>query len=201
MLKVGILGGTFNPIHTGHLLLAEWAMDTLGLDEVWLLPSGVSYMKNGEDVLPSEERLHMTELAVSGNKRFRCLNTEAHRPGNSYTFETLEELKGANPGTEFFFITGSDCLFGIEAWREPERIFAACTLVVADRGFVTEEEMKQKQEELKKRFGARIILIKLPRIDISSTMVRRRVAEGKSIRYLVPECVLKYIDEKGFYRG
>lgn len=201
MHKTGILGGTFNPIHVGHLLLAEWALDALGLEEVWLLPSGESYMKSGQDVLPARERLHMTQLAAAENRRLRCVDTEVQKPGASYTCETLEQLNRENPGTAFYFILGADCLFTMERWREPERIFAACTLVAAMRGERSAEEMEQKKRELERRFGARILLLPFLQVEVSSTQVRERVAGGRSIRYLVPDSVRAYIEEKGFYSG
>lgn len=201
MRKAGILGGTFNPIHMGHLMLAERAMDAVGLDEVWLLPSGISYMKSGQDILPAEERLYMTQLAAAENEHFRCIDTEVRKPGATYTCETLEQLKQEHPETDFYFIVGADCLFTIESWREPERIFAACTLVAAMRGDFSAKEMEQKKCELEHRFGVKIVLLPFFHVEISSTQVRESVAGGKSIRGLVPERVRAYIEEKGFYSG
>lgn len=201
MNRAGILGGTFNPIHMGHLMLAEQAMEAVGLDEVWLLPSGVSYMKSGQDILPAEERLYMTQLAAAENVRFRCDDTEVRKPGASYTCETLEQLKQEHPETELFFIVGADCLFSIEYWREPERIFAACTLIAAMRGECSEKEMTDKKHQLEQRFGAKIILLPFFHVEISSTQIRESVACGRSIHSLVPESVCAYIEEKGFYRG
>lgn len=201
MRKAGILGGTFNPIHMGHLMLAEQAMDAVGLDEVWLLPSGISYMKSGQDILPAEERLYMTQLAATENEYFRCIDTEVRKPGATYTCETLEQLKLEHPETDFYFIVGADCLFTIESWREPERIFAACTLVAAMRGDCSAKEMEQKKCELEHRFGAKIVLLPFFHVEISSTQIRESVAGGRSIRGLVPERVREYIEEKGFYRG
>lgn len=201
MNRAGILGGTFNPIHMGHLRLAERAMDAVSLDEVWLLPSGVSYMKSGQDILPAEERLYMTQLAAAENARFRCVDMEVRKPGASYTCETLEQLRQEHPETELFFIVGADCLFTIEYWREPERIFAACTLIAAMRGEYSAEEMEDKKRQLEHRFGAKIILLPFFPVEISSTQIRESVACGRSIRHLVPESVCAYIEEKGFYRG
>lgn len=201
MNRTGILGGTFNPIHMGHLMLAEQAMEAVSLDEVWLLPSGVSYMKSGQDILPAEERLYMTQLAAAENMRFRCVDTEVRKEGASYTCETLEQLKQEHPETDFYFIVGADCLFSIEYWREPERIFAACTLIAAMRGERSEKEMADKKHQLEQRFGAKIILLPFFHVEISSTRIRESVACGRSIRSLVPESVCAYIEEKGFYRG
>ena len=131
MRKIGILGGTFNPIHTGHLLLAEWAMEALLLEEVWLIPTGISYRKSQTNVLPGDERLYMTRLAAGENDRLRCLDLEVRREGYTYTWETLEQLQAANPDVRFFFILGADCLFSIEHWKNPEKIFQCCALAAA----------------------------------------------------------------------
>ena len=201
MRKIGIMGGTFNPIHIGHLMLSEWAMDAVGLDEIWMIPAGQPYKKAEETILPGQERLHMAELAVRENKRISCLDLEIERKGYTYTYETLEELKSRFPDAEFYFILGADCLFSLEEWRKPERILKNCTLIAAVRNDTTMEEMEEKRNELMRRFGGNVILLPFARMSISSSEIRKRVAEGKSIRYMVPDAVKDYIEEKGFYRG
>lgn len=201
MHKTGILGGTFNPIHMGHLMMAEWVKCSLGLQEVWFIPSGVSYMKKKDNVLKAEDRFYMTKLAINGNEHFKCLDMELKRPGNTYTYETLEELKKNFPDHEFYFLTGADCLFRIETWKEPAKIFSSCVMVVANRENYSKDELLQKKYELETRFDAKIVLVDFPEMEISSTMIRRLVSENKSIRYLAPDNVIKYIYEKGFYRG
>lgn len=199
MKKIGIMGGTFNPIHMGHLLLAEWARDTAGLDEVWLIPTGYSYMKSGQDMAASEERLFMTRLAVEGSQYMKVLDSEVKRAGYSYTCDTLEELKKQYPEYHFYFIFGADCLFSVESWKKPECIFADCSIIAAVRGEVNLEEMRLKKEELQKKYGADIYLLPFLQLEISSTIIRERIKEGKSVRYLVPDTVISYIEEKGFY--
>lgn len=202
MRRIGIMGGTFNPIHIGHLLLAEWALGPLELDEVWIVPTGVSYMKPSGEILSGEERLHMARLAAEGNPRLKCLDIEVRREGYTYSYETLEELCRLCPEDEFFFLAGADCLFAIESWRSPERIFGSCTLVVAVRDGSALAEMEAKKRELERRFcrGREILLLPFLRMSVSSTEIRERIRGGLSVRYLVPDRVWEYIMEKGFYR-
>ena len=199
MRKIGIFGGTFNPIHWGHLLLAEWARDTLGFDEVWFIPTGHSYMKADDDVLPGEERFHMVELALEGNRFFRCLDIEIMRQGCTYSYETLEQLKHMYPDDDFYFIVGADCLFTIENWKCAERIFQNCTLTAAVRDKTSWSEMEDKQKELEQKFHGKILLLPFVSMSVSSTEIRQRIRERKSVRYLVPDKVIKYIEDKGFY--
>ena len=202
MSRIGIMGGTFNPIHTGHLLLAEYALEAAGLDQIWMIPTGCSYLKRKEGitVLDAKERYEMVQRAISDNDRFRCLDLEIRRPGDSYSYETMEQLQKEYPGNEFFFICGADCLFTMEYWRCVDRLFAACTILAAVRGDAQLAGMEAKVQELEKRFAASIQLLSFPRIEISSSEIRKRRREGLSVRYLVPEPVREYMEEKGLYQ-
>lgn len=204
MKKIGIMGGTFNPIHIGHLMLADCAREECSLDEVWFVPTGRSYMKSGKGG-PCEplalERLEMTELAVKENPYFSCLDIEVLREGNTYTYETLEELNKCYPEYEFYFIFGADCLFGIENWREPGRIFDACEIIAAVREDFEVSRMQEQIALLRNKYNARIRFLSFRELAISSTEIRERVRDGKTIRYMVPQEVLRYIEEKGFYRA
>lgn len=201
MKKIGIMGGTFNPIHVGHLILAEWAKDTIGLDEVWVIPTGCSYMKENQLVATPEDRYQMACLGVEGNEGFSCKDTEISRNGYTYSYETLEILTEKYPDDHFYFILGADCLFTIENWKHPERIFANCTVISAVRGDSPIESMQQKIAELKEKYQADIVLLPFLQLEISSTEIRERVSKGQSIRYLVPDKVIAYIKEKGLYRN
>lgn len=200
MRRIGIMGGTFNPIHIGHLMLAEWAKSEAALDEIWLIPSGISYMKANQYVAPAEDRLRMTELAAKENIHFTALDLEIKRDGYTYSCETLEELAAACPEDKLYFILGADCLYTIENWKCPERIFQCCRLIAAVRNDASLEEMEEKKQELEQRFGGEIMLLPFVRTAISSTEIRERIRQGKSVRYMVTDSVLSYIEEKGLYR-
>lgn len=199
--KMGIMGGTFNPIHHGHLLLAQWAMEEAGLDGVLFMPTGNSYMKESSEILPAEDRMAMTKLAISDRDCFICSDLEVKRGGNTYTYETLETLHNLYPSTELFFIIGADCLFTIENWYHPERIFRSCTFLAASRNGMPMEALDQKRQKLAEEYGAKIRLMTFPNIEISSTDIRLRVKIGKSIQYLVPDSVREYILNNNYYRG
>lgn len=199
MRKIGYLGGTFDPIHVGHLMLAEWAISAADLEEVWFIPTGQSYMKTDHHVLPGAERQHMVELAIKDNSKLKCLDIEVLRQGYTYTYETAEELKSQHPDTEFYFIQGADCLLALDSWKYPDRILQNCTVLAAVRGDADINSLESKRRELLGKYGGNIILLPFMQLSISSSEIRERVLEGKSIRYMVPDRVLKYIVDKGFY--
>lgn len=199
--KIGIMGGTFNPIHTGHLLLAQWAMEEAGLDGVIFMPTGNSYMKDKEEMLPGSERLAMTQLAIQDRECFSCSDLEVKRGGNTYTYETLEALRSMYPQSRLYFIAGADCLFNIEKWYCPQKIFENCVLLAASRSGAPMEALEKKQCELTEAYGAEILLMAFPNMEISSTDIRRRRRLGRSIHYLVPDRVREYIVRNHFYEG
>ncbi|MBQ8117559.1 MAG: nicotinate-nucleotide adenylyltransferase [Lachnospiraceae bacterium] len=207
MSRVGIMGGTFNPIHIGHLLLAECAREELQLDEVWFIPTGVSYMKAGKNDRPdesmpsAEDRLKMTELAIRENPFFRCLDIEVRRAGATYTYETLEVLKDKYPEHSFYFICGADCLYTIDRWRSPDRIFANCTLAAAVRGDALLSEMEEQKRRLERDFQANIAVLPFRNLELSSTEIRDRIRSDRSVSYMLPGAVQRYIEEKGFYKN
>ena len=201
--RIGILGGTFDPIHLGHLIIAEQARDQYQLDRVLLIPSGHSYFKDNRSkkVQPAKVRLEMTKIAAGSYKPFEVSDIEVNRPGNTYSFETLEELKTQNPESELFFIVGADTICSMRTWREPQRIFDVCTVLAAMReDQVDPEDFKKETEALERDFGARIYPVSIPNIGISSTQIRERAAFGKSVHYLVPDALESYIIETGIYK-
>lgn len=198
--KLGILGGTFNPIHVGHLMLAEWAKEECRLDHVLFIPSGCSYMKRENGCKDSEERLEMVRLAIRGRSDFSSSDMEIRRGGFTYTCETVRCLQEIYPDTELYFIMGADSLFSVERWRHPEIILAGCTLVAAARGDANLQEMEAKCRELETRFHGQVRLMEFAAMDVSSSCIRERVRAGKSIRYLVPEPVRAFIEETNLYK-
>lgn len=199
--RIGIMGGTFNPIHVGHLMLAEWAREAALLDEVWFIPTGYSYTKQDKEyILDGEERLRMVQLATQDQKAFICMDTEVRRDGYTYTYQTIDLLNKEHPGVDLYFIMGADCLFSIDSWIKPDRIFKGCTILAAARNGSSYDKMKEKCIELEQRFGGRILLMEFLAMELSSSQIRERIKEGSSIRYLVPESVRSYIEKNHFYQ-
>ena len=200
MRNVGIMGGTFNPIHIGHLIIAERAREQFHLDEVIFMPSGMPYMKSENDMLPKDIRTEMTKLAIEDNPFFDISTIEVDREGKTYTYETLEQLRSNNESTEYYFIMGADSLWKIEDWKEPQKIFANCHVLAAVRENRSSIEMEEQVAHLKDKYNASIFLLESSDIEISSTMIRNMVREGESIRYLVPEAVYDYIIKNKLYK-
>ena len=183
--RVGIMGGTFNPVHMGHLLLAENAYSMFSLDEILFIPSGCSYMKDQTEILDGATRLHMTRLSIADNPHFSLSSMEIDRGGYTYTCQTLEQLGEENPETDYYFILGADSLFQMESWKDPEIIFQKAAILAAVREGRDIKELLEKAGQLKDKFKAEIHLVPIGNIDISSSDIRRRVREERSIRYLV----------------
>lgn len=194
--KIGIMGGTFNPIHNGHLALADAAYKAFSLDIILFMPSGKSYMK--QHVLDNSKRVTMVSKAIESVPYFELSTIEVERPGNTYTSETLQQLTQQNPDIQYYFIMGADSLFYIEKWRNPEIIFQLSTLICMVRDDYDMADIKKKGAELTQK-GANILYLNMPKIDISSTDIRNRVKNHQSISELVPEKVEKYILQEHLY--
>lgn len=197
--KVGIMGGTFNPIHLGHMLVAENAYEAYGLDEILFVPSGIPYMK--EDVLDAKTRITMTGIAIEDNCHFALSTIEVDRDGNSYSYETIADLKKANPQTEYYFIVGSDSLFKMDKWKCPEKIFNEVVVLVAPRLGYSSDEMNERIAELKEKYNADIRVLPMNCVDISSTAIRDKVRNNKSLRYLVHYRVIEFIEKHKLYKN
>ena len=203
-MRVGVFGGTFDPIHLGHLLIAEESRISLGLERALFVPAGRPWLKEGQPLTEAHHRLRMVELAIAGNPHFSVLRNEVDRPGLSYTVDTLEELRAdLGPDAELYFIMGVDALEQFHHWKEPERLLSLCRLAVVGRPGYRDDEQDAIIDALRSRYsGCADRLALLPsRVDFSATEIRRRAAAGQSFRYHTPEAVERYILEKGLYRG
>lgn len=198
--RIGIMGGTFDPIHVGHLILGEKAYEQLSLDKVWFMPSGnPPHKQNREGRATDEERAEMVRIAIRDNPHFALSLLEMNEEGYTYTYRTLERLGEENPDTDYFFIIGADSLFTFSSWMKPERICAACTLVAAVRNHVPEQDLDREMEMLREKFQGSIVKLDTLNIDISSRLVRQWAGEGKSLKYYVPDEVIAYIQKNRIY--
>ncbi len=199
-MKKGVLGGTFDPVHIGHLIIAEEARIRLGLQQVLFVPAGEPWMKGGWDLTPAGHRIEMARLATASNPFFSVSEVEVRRKGPSYSVDTMTELTAAEPGTEFYFIMGIDSLKAFHQWKEPERLARLCRLAVLKRpGYSTERVVKDLEGRLP-GITERIVFVEAPVIGISATEIRRRAGEGESIKYWAPEGVEGYIEKRGLYK-
>jgi nicotinate-nucleotide adenylyltransferase len=197
-MRLGLYGGTFDPIHLGHLILAETCREACGLDRVLFIVAGEPPHKPGQRT-SVDDRLEMTRIAVAGHSAFEVSEIEARRPGPHYSVETLEAIRHERPDDELFFLIGADSLVDLPDWREPARIGSMATIVVANRPGVAGPDRDRLAAALGP--GARpIVDVTIPPIGIASHDLRRLVAEGRSIRYRVPRGVEIYIAENGLYR-
>lgn len=229
MNRIGIMGGTFNPIHNGHLAIAEKAREQFALEKVLFMPSGLPYMKDQREVLPIGVRCEMTTLAIAGEPFFELSTLEAvdaEQGKNTYTYETLQKLRRVDPEAEYFFILGADSLDTIENWKNPSLIFENCTLLAAVRteetpvktrplrsfGPVASERTERdtnrassrnrllrQAEYLRKKYRASVEILEFSGMDISSTQLRNMARRGETLQGLVPEAVETYIRQNHFY--
>ncbi len=200
-MRVGVLGGTFDPVHNGHLIIAEEAQAKLGLEKVLFIPAGRPWFKDGENVSDMGWRLDMLKLAVNGNPSFEIDTMELEREGATYTIDTMEELsKRMGRDVELFFIIGIDALSELGRWKEPERLASICHFATMRRPGFTELDLESMEREVPGVSG-RVHVLDNVQVDISSSDIRSRVEEGRSIRYLVPPAVRAYIEEQGLYWG
>lgn len=197
--KVGIMGGTFDPIHYGHLIVAQTAFEDYQLDQVLFVPSGTPWLKESTKVLPKNKRVSMTGIGIEDNENFALSTIEIDREGNSYSYETVEQLKKQNPGVDYYFILGADSLMAIETWKHPDRLMKECTLLVAVRDDFDKDCLEKQISYLKEKYEANILNLNVSRIDISSTNIRERVEAGKSIRYMTPDQVISFIKKNHLY--
>jgi nicotinate-nucleotide adenylyltransferase len=194
-MQIGVFGGTFDPVHLGHLIAAEQAREQARLDQVVFVPAARPPHKTRESLAPFGQRAEMLALAIAGHPPFRLDDLEKDRPGPSYTADTLEELHRRQPDASFALILGADCLPELATWRDPGRIGHLAEMIIVPRSGTSPAERSVPPSVKIKT------ILEMPLIGISSHDVRRRVAEGRSIRYLVPRAVECYIETHRLYRG
>ncbi len=201
MKKIGIMGGTFNPIHNGHLFLAENAYEQIGLKEILFMPSKNPPHKAKPDTVTDQQRVDMISLAIRENPHFSLSTVELERDGLTYTADTLTILTKDHPEVRYYFIVGADSLLMMHQWYQPQTIFNLCTVVAAARDQVDITRLKSCADELKERYHADILLTPMPLVQISSADIRSRIAQNKTIRYYLPEQVMEYIEKHQLYRA
>lgn len=198
-MKLGISGGTFDPIHFGHLIVAEEIRQSMKLDRVVFIPSGNPPHKRGI-VTESALRYTMVKEAVSTNPYFDVSDIELNRTGYSYSVDTLTQLKSLyGSETRLFFIVGADVVHELTTWKDYEKVFRLCEFVAVMRPGYDKKDFLKEAEELKKKMNAIVHVAEVPLIEISSTDIRDRIKAGRTIKYLVPACVEDYIVKNGLY--
>jgi nicotinate-nucleotide adenylyltransferase len=197
--RVGILGGAFNPPHIGHLVCAQEALARLELDSVLFVPVGEAPHREIEDDPGRDVRVELGEAAVAGDERFGVSRLEVEREGKSYTVDTLRQLAEESPGDEHVLILGGDQASTLPSWREPEEVLRLATVAVTERTGHHREAVAVQVARLAGSQG--IVFFDMPRVDVSSSMIRHRVAAGRPIRYFVPDRVGELIADRGLYRA
>jgi nicotinate-nucleotide adenylyltransferase len=199
-MRIGILGGTFDPVHYGHLLLAETCRQTLSLDRICLVPARMPPHKQGQTITDGNARAEMLELAVSGYPEFKVDRRELRREGPSFTVETLAEFRAEFSGAELFFLMGVDSLKDVPSWRDPEQIVELAQLVACNRPGFASPTPDQVADWVTPTIALRTTIVRIPGADLSSTGMRQRMRDGLGLRFSTPRAVEAYIDQHGLYR-
>ncbi|HDZ86508.1 hypothetical protein LCGC14_1021770 [marine sediment metagenome] len=197
--KIGIMGGTFDPIHFGHLVTAQEAHSYFGLDKVIFMPTGIAPHKEPSKISEAKQRYVMTVMATSDNEAFDVSDIEVNKTTPSFTIETLTELKKQFPDSDFYFITGADAIMEILTWKEPEKMVRMAKFVAATRPGFSLTQFRELIKDIQP--APEVFELEVPALAISSTDIRKRVREERPIRYLLPDKVWRYIYSKGFYRA
>ena len=200
MKRYGMMGGTFNPIHLAHLYIAYEAKEVLELDKVIFMVAGNPPHKKESPVIDSKYRNDMVKKAIEGYEGFEISDYEIKKNGYSYTYETLQYLKKQEDNIEVFFIAGADSLMAIEKWSNTDLVLNNCTFVAFNRGEYNKSILEEQKYKLEKKYDAKIVILNVTDIDISSSMIRERIANGKRVDFFLPEEVKKYISENKLYR-
>ena len=196
--KIGILGGTFNPVHIGHLLIAQDALEQAGLDCVWFIPTAMPPHKHADHLASAAQRLAMVRLAIRGDNRFTVDDLEIKRGGKSYSVDTLTELRRREPGARFYFIIGGDSLAELHTWKNVPRLVELCSFIVVTRPGFNNVANTRLSASIRRKL--RLQFVNGHVCDVASRDIRSRVARGQSVRYLVPENVFRYIRRRKLFR-
>jgi nicotinate-nucleotide adenylyltransferase len=199
-MRLGVFGGTFDPVHYGHLLLAEQCREQARLDEIVFIPAGIPPHKVAQTVATGPQRAEMLELATAGHAGFRVDRRELSKPDPAFTVETLAELRREDAARDLFFLMGADSLRDFPTWRQPARILELATLVVVNRAEVAAVDLEALRALAGADVESRLLHVSIPGMDISSSDIRRRVRSGQSIRYMTPRAVECFIDTHNLYR-
>ncbi|MBL4885145.1 MAG: nicotinate-nucleotide adenylyltransferase [Planctomycetaceae bacterium] len=200
-MKLGIFGGTFDPVHIGHLILAEAVREACVLDEVRFLPAYSPPHKQSREISPGKQRVDMLEFATAGFPEFVVDQRELKRQGTSYTVDTLAELKQEFPDAELHFLMGADSLIDLPTWREPQRIAELAKIIAVNRNNSSREDLEQVVKQLPVAVQAAITIVDIPEIAVSASDLRSRISENRSIRFLTPRPVERYIQEQSLYQS
>jgi nicotinate-nucleotide adenylyltransferase len=199
-MRLGLFGGTFDPVHLGHLILAERCREECRLDQVWFIPAGTPPHKATDAISPGERRAEMLDFAIAGHAQFSVNRMELAREGRSFTVDTLRQLHSEDLSRELFFLIGADSLADLPLWRDPAGIAELATIVAVNRGDRPMPDLENLRRQLGSAVCSRIQIVSMPGIDLSATDIRRRVREGKSIRFMTPRPCEVYIQQHGLYR-
>ena len=200
-MKIGIMGGTFDPIHKGHLMLGEYAKEQYKLDEIWFMPNGNPPHKLNSNIeSQTNHRVEMVKLAIRDYDNFKVQLYEVERTEVNYSYLTMQHFNEKYSNDEFYFIIGADSLFAFETWKHPELLVKTCKILAAYRDGKNTSEMEEQIQYLNQKYGAEILLLNTPNVDISSSGIRRMIKDNEDISNLVPETVFSYIQSNNLFR-
>lgn len=198
---IGVFGGSFNPVHIGHLILAECICCEFSMEKIFFVPAKLPPHKTGLDMASARHRFNMVSIAVESNPKFYVSDIELNRQGKSFTVDTLSMLSDIYPNKKLCFICGADSLMNFGTWRDIEKIFQLADIIIAGRPNAPAEEFQDMLSYYRQKYNANIICSNSPFIDISSTQIRERIRKGLSVKYMVPDGVYRYIMNEGLYTG
>ncbi|PKM66354.1 MAG: nicotinate-nucleotide adenylyltransferase [Firmicutes bacterium HGW-Firmicutes-2] len=200
MKNIAIMGGTFNPIHIGHLIAAQCTSDHHLFDEIWFMPSGNPPHKEGEVIIDSAHRMEMCRIATKDHPTFRISDYELNRKGKVYSVDTFAMLQKEFPDNKYWLIIGTDSLFNLEKWYNHKKLLKIGAFVIVHRSGYDEEKSLEQQARLRECYHTAFMNVHMPQIEVSSSMIRKRIAEGKPINYYVPDAVSDYIQKHKLYQ-